>query len=1409
MSYTIKELFEKYRLITEDEFKTLTKDHNKYVKSLPKKGNVNTYNRQIKRNEQQLIDDLFEQKKIQKKLEREQKKNQSKKQLIVKPQIVQPQKKKILSKEERIKLNKERERWLYGQQWQLDYDGSELLRDISIGYEAFSLYMGYTIILYIWLDPKYEENNQITKKVVVYKGKRYQQKMIYDGMSPFPVLPQHCIENKTSKLEREDKFRFKYIIEMLSLNETFMDDWNGLGQSGVEIDMVYVMKPFDTRKGPRPNKKKVNLFRVRDKKREEERNKNKKSKKIKYRKVETELDLFDIDLYNELENSILANPYIQYKINPKAQKFGELFHIPLCDYVETNYRANSCFINTILSTYREPFNKLKPNGKRIYAELTYDRLLNLLGIENKNQDIGLSINDSLKFFETYRLGLDVMNIYCEMIFKYRPQKELNTNINPQVLRIVINNNHIHAVNHKAAKFIKINVNNESEEVRTLKINDRYFIRKIDPKINIKFVFVNTIEDITNNIKNNDKHDKIRFLYRCDTDLKKLLFEMVRVHKVIPNVRMEHNKIISVNFEIDGKSYYIARAMDNTVPEDNDNEIEETDYDEYIKQDNLLYARLMKREHMSDYPPDVLKIENFYQMGPSSGYFASKNERKNEEILDTLYTAVDMSKAYSSRLREINCIPIFGYFDHYQKYNPEEPINPYFMYIVKTKISCISDTLMFDKLHDRVYGFHLLDAQKKKIEFEIKYVRKYSRLETVNYRQYMDELYDEKVNLKTKHKKFIANKTIGLFEKKLNKVGITKVFHSYEEAQYYQLKFLGSDLKSKITSIDNLTTEVDSETQSLYKEARKKTVKEYIHLLYVYQTKELCEGFRQIKEMVYCLMKIKLHDLYLECKRKGLDIGGVKTDAVLVRNSHDEIKKTKFVLDDNLGGIKLDEKPKSLVNKQIKQKYNYLMEIPTMKVNVIKIKDEFNQNEFNTAFDNHNFIFIKSDIPGAGKSNSVKNYAGEKTLFVCPFNELALEFRKEGYHSTTVNKLLGMFGDGSAEYMKIKMFDISKFDVICFDEMYLNNNKMKKSIHKYMLRNNTKKYIATGDSVQNNPIGDDVDVDATDKLTTHEDIINQMFPNQINLTICKRFVAKTKDEQEKLQTKLIQLKEDILNLNIPIMDTMSKNFRVIDKIDRVKSLINITYSNDRSNFVNNHIHNNVVKNKKPGIVINGIQYYCGLKLRCCKEYFHKKSAFRLFTNYVYTIVKLSKKKITLKDEFEDEIYTIDTNLIKTHLRLPYCRTGHSVQGKTIKEPITIFEVNSPYVDRKWIWTAVTRCQNMKDITIFKLDDDEVNVLGRFRRILYFKTKIQGYKRQDLQSGRTFSDIKYVNTDWFIQQFKTHKCCPTCKVEKFKCYVENGNVKSNITADRIDNSRPHECDNIKICCVNCNRKRSNHY
>ena len=163
-------------------------------------------------------------------------------------------------------------------------------------------------------------------------------------------------------------------------------------------------------------------------------------------------------------------------------------------------------------------------------------------------------------------------------------------------------------------------------------------------------------------------------------------------------------------------------------------------------------------------------------------------------------------------------------------------------------------------------------------------------------------------------------------------------------------------------------------------------------------------------------------------------------------------------------------------------------------------------------------------------------------------------------------------------------------------------------------------------------------------------------------------------------------------------------------------------------VNELIHRKIVKPEKH-IIIEGIAYYEGLELICKKHY--KNTNQRLYVNYSYIIKSIDSKKFTITEPVDNIEMTFDIDKL-THFKLPYCSTCHSCQGLTKSEEMIIFDCNTPYVSRKYIWTAITRSTELKNITIFEHPADEIEALTIARQNQYFKFKINNYIRQDKEA-----------------------------------------------------------------------------
>ncbi len=85
--------------------------------------------------------------------------------------------------------------------------------------------------------------------------------------------------------------------------------------------------------------------------------------------------------------------------------------------------------------------------------------------------------------------------------------------------------------------------------------------------------------------------------------------------------------------------------------------------------------------------------------------------------------------------------------------------------------------------------------------------------------------------------------------------------------------------------------------------------------------------------------------------------------------------------------------------------------------------------------------------------------------------------------------------------------------------------------------------------------------------------------------------------------------------------------------------------------------------------------------------------------VYTLKVVSDSTVTLSEG--RNAVELNTEPIWKHFVRGYCRTCHSFQGSSINDKITIFDWKFLLVNRKWLYTAVTRATELKTV-VFSTD-----------------------------------------------------------------------------------------------------------
>jgi hypothetical protein len=199
---------------------------------------------------------------------------------------------------------------------------------------------------------------------------------------------------------------------------------------------------------------------------------------------------------------------------------------------------------------------------------------------------------------------------------------------------------------------------------------------------------------------------------------------------------------------------------------------------------------------------------------------------------------------------------------------------------------------------------------------------------------------------------------------------------------------------------------------------------------------------------------------------------------------------------------------------------------------------------------------------------------------------------------------------------------------------------------------------------------------------------------------------------------------------------------------------------------------------------------------CRKYLVSKSG-RCNVNFEYTIDAVSGSTVTISEG--GNTLELNKELIRKHFIHSYCRTCHSFQGSSISDKITIFDWKFFFVNRKWLYTAVTRATELSNVVFFDGPTEELDevVLDR-----YLDRKVENYRKQDRNHHREVTD-NFVTKEWLKGQFG--KVCQDCG-DCLRFDILGGRVESNLTADRIDNDECHHLNNIVPLCVSCNQRKS---
>ena len=869
----------------------------------------------------------------------------------------------------------------------------------------------------------------------------------------------------------------------------------------------------------------------------------------------------------------------------------------------------------------------------------------------------------------------------------------------------------------------------------------------------------------------------------------LIRELVRDHNIEPG------KLTCRNGVVEGFSIYhpkdkhvtirVKRALSGDIvgeqPDDRKSwsEKRHTDVLNWIEK---LLAEVTPKFGLSRYNDQTLELFDRFRRGPRCGLI--KDFSGN-------CLGIDVVRAYTYLIQNITEIPVFSKFDRLVKkpikrkerrkkpikpmsyeqlakilgaelsdeeddenprkkdgkyddfddfdYKPEQDIFDEIFYLVEIEKP---DHILFSQDEDLVPGSVLRYANECGIKYKVRARLKPHKVHKIDPADVIDEMY--KSDLRDDDKKYVANLAYGLAARRNNKAAFGELFQDEEEAKAY------SDGKMMVNLAPDLYLVVDQ------------------------VTRELSEGYRPVAALILNEMRILLHKIVSALGESAI---AVRTDCVYTTLSKEEARQrlSSFTFGECIGNLRFVEDATPPEGKlrtlKIKDKFDISgMEFP----NQIFMKDEFDDDEAKRIIESDGEpILITGKYPGSGKSRLALHWGNRRKdmLVVCPTNVLCDDILRQGYTAITTHKLLGRKPRGSEEEEKFEPFDVSEYKVILFEEIYFYPVFQLEWLYDFMKSNEDKLFIANGDPAQNEPVGQTLNVNFD---AYYERIMRQLFPRRLNLQIPKRYAPKDRKKMTRFYDELLRSSEneenpfDIAKKYLPVV-----SWETLHANDDAARHPHVAFTNESVDRVNRWAQTKIrgTMDWKVGDVAIGKTW-----ARIGKN--------KINSNSEYFVTEITESQMTVKGR-DGILRNVKREQVHGLFKRNWCRTGHSIQGRTIGEKLYIHDPDSYFATARWLRTAITRCQTM-DITLVTFR----NPCHMSHRVI--RQRIKNHVIADKKKGRTFNIEDFVTEEWARKKIK---------MQGYNCAVCLEPLDLDWSIDRIDNSRAHVKDNCQISCRKC--------
>ena len=182
----------------------------------------------------------------------------------------------------------------------------------------------------------------------------------------------------------------------------------------------------------------------------------------------------------------------------------------------------------------------------------------------------------------------------------------------------------------------------------------------------------------------------------------------------------------------------------------------------------------------------------------------------------------------------------------------------------------------------------------------------------------------------------------------------------------------------------------------------------------------------------------------------------------------------------------------------------------------------------------------------------------------------------------------------------------------------------------------------------------------------------------------------------------------------------------------------------------------------------------------------------------------KAELVLNDVVHVPINAVENALRTGDWRLGYALTVHSSQGLTIEAPQKVWIIDDYLQWSNLAYLAVSRVEYMNQLERvscpeIKVQPAQVPTEQQLRKAI--QRKLMAYRRQDGAKGLKGFNLK---VEYILGLKETqHNKCAACNIEMLWAYQPKDTQQFSV--DRLDNTRSHSRGNVRLTCLECNRKR----